>query len=137
MFDTLNKDDIDRLDKHREWLKGHFDDANAYSDVSAKLRLVQTILDNRWVNKDETWKLQSLGVAFGDALVQIVEELAWVAVDDEYGRDPGLRWLETSLSCFPLTAISKRIENGETVDVYEMVKGFHSMLRKAVSEEKD
>ncbi len=37
--------------------------------------------------------------------------------EDEHGRDPCLRYLETSLRVNPLTMISKRIERGEEVDV--------------------
>jgi len=90
-IEPLNEDDLERIAKHCEWVVAHFDDPEAYDTTSGKLRLVQTILDNGWIQKDETWKLQSLGIAFGDALVQEVSELLWVAVDDEFDRDPALR----------------------------------------------
>jgi hypothetical protein len=91
--EDLNDGDVERIQKHREWVAGHFEDPTAYESVSGKLRVIQTVLDNGWIEKHETWKLQSLGVAFGDALVQEVPELFWVAVDDEFGRAPALRWL--------------------------------------------
>lgn len=46
--------------------------------------------------------------------------LDWVTVDDEYGSDPALNWPGTSLYSYPLTTISKRIEQGEDVDVREL-----------------
>jgi len=110
-IEAFNRDDSDRIEALREWVVGHYDDAQAYDDVSGKLRLIQTILDNGWISKDETWKLQPLGVAFGDALEQEVAELSWVVVEDEFGRDPALRWLDTTRLTFPLTAISKRVED--------------------------
>ena len=69
----------------------------------------------------ETWKLQSLRVAFGDALEEYMK-LKWVVVEDEYGRDPALRDDNTSLKLYPLTMISKRVEEGEEVDAFGLFK---------------
>ncbi len=103
-----------------------------YQNLSSKLRLIQTILDNEWVSKEETFKLQALGICLGDALEQDVEELNWVAVEDEFGRDPALRWLNTSVLVFPRTAISKRVEDSVKVDIYEMFGGFQKAVQNAV-----
>jgi hypothetical protein len=51
-------------------------------------------------------------------------------VEDEYGRDPALRYKDTTLLVFPQTMISKRIEDGEGVDVRELFDG----LRERVEE---
>ena len=132
-IEAFNQEDTQRVDRLRDWVVGHFDDPAAYSTVDGKLRLIHTILDNGWIEKDETWKLQSLGIAFGDALEQDVEELAWVVVDDEFGRDPALRWLDTNTLTFPLTAISKRVEEGTEFNVVELFIGFKKAVREAVS----
>lgn len=134
-IETFNDEDAERIQKLRNWAIGHFDDPKAYETVAAKLRLIQTVLDNDWINKDETWKLQALGIAFGDALEQEVGELSWVVVDDEFGRDPALRWLDTTTLSFPLTAISKRVEEGVKVDVYSLFAGFQKAIRAAVAHE--
>jgi hypothetical protein len=134
IIEPLNEEDINRLQQHREWVVGHYDDPAAYESVAGKLRLIQTILDNGWIDTSETWKLQSLGVAFGDALVQEVPELFWVAVDDEFGRDPALRWMETQTLAFPLTAISKRIEDEVEVDVYDLFDGYQKAIGEALEE---
>jgi hypothetical protein len=104
-------------------MRGHYetDPEASFADWSAKLVLIETVLRSGWVRPDETWKLQSLGVAFGDALAQY-KTLDWVVVDDEYGRDPALRDGETSLKLFPLTMISKRVQEGETVDPIALFK---------------
>jgi hypothetical protein len=47
-------------------------------------------------------------------------EMEWVMVEDEYGRDPAVRMPNTSIILHPLTMISKRVERGERVDVFEM-----------------
>ena len=38
-------------------------------------------------------------------------------VEDEYGRDPALLISDDPVLVFPITMISKRVEDGETVDV--------------------
>lgn len=131
-IEPLDDADAERIAKHRAWVAGHFDDPAAYESVANKLKVIQTVLDSAWVEKHETWKLQSLGVAFGDALVQEVPELFWVAVNDEWGRDPALRWLNTTTLAFPLTAISKRVERNEKVDVQDLFLGFQRTIREAV-----
>jgi hypothetical protein len=51
-------------------------------------------------------KLQCLGVALGDALAEELQ-MEWVTVEDEYGKDPALRFPGTTVIAFPLTMISK------------------------------
>ena len=133
-IEPFDQDDLERIEKLRDWVVGHFDDPVGYETVSGKLRLIQAILDNAWITKDETWKLQSLGIAFGDALEQEVKELSWVVVEDEFGRDPALQWLDTNTLVFPLTAISKRVEDDIVVDTYQLFAGFQKAIHKAVTE---
>ena len=130
----LEGEDATRVEQLREWVVGHYGDPSAYRTLDGKLRLIQTILDKGWIEKEETWKLQALGIAFADALVQAVPELFWVLVDDETGRDPALRWLQTSTLVFPMTAISKRVEQGVDVDVSELLTGFQDAIRRAVQD---
>ena len=132
-IESFNEKDLERIESLREWVIGHYDDSATYRSVSGKLRLIQAILDNGWIAKDETWKLQSLGIAFGDALEQEVPELSWVVVDDEFGRDPALRWADTSTLSFPLTAISKRVEDDVPVDIYQLFGGFQKAIAEAIS----
>jgi hypothetical protein len=84
--------------------------------LEGKIELLETILGASWINPDETWKLQSLGVTFGDALAQKLA-LHWITVEDEHGNDPALHDPGTTIILFPLTSISKRIERGEPVNV--------------------
>jgi hypothetical protein len=118
-FQPLNPDDIADLEAKRTWVREHYDEAarHRYDTLDGKLRLLDAILQNKWIAPDETLKLQCLGVTFGDALAQRLG-LTWVAVEDDYGRDPALTLDGTSVRVFPLTSISKRIERGEEVEVY-------------------
>ena len=115
----------------RAWVLGHYerDPEASYSTVEAKLHLLDTILSNGWIEPTETVKLQALGVAFGDALVQELG-LSWVQVDDEYGCDAALVLEGTSVKVFPLTMISKRIEDGEVVDVRKLFAGACAMIKE-------
>jgi hypothetical protein len=55
-------------------------------------------------------------------------------VEDEYGRDPALRYKQTSLLLFPKTMISKRIEDGKAVNVTEMFEGLQETVREVLAE---
>lgn len=119
--DDLRADELANLQAKRAWVRGHFaeEEEEKYETLSGKLSVVSAILGNGWVQATETVKLQSLGVAFGDALEQRLG-LEWKAIVDEHGRDPCLVLPGTSVRLFPVTTISKRVERGETVDVYEL-----------------
>src|SRR5687768_15009459 len=108
-IEALSAEDAAHVEKQREWVRGHYEDhaRHHYDSIEGKLRLLDGILRSDWVEPTETWKLQSLGITFGDILVQRMG-LVWVAVEDETGRDPALQDPGTTTIVFPLTAISKR-----------------------------
>jgi hypothetical protein len=128
---ALQSEDEAELDRSREWVKGHFADnaEEKYAPLEGKLRVLDAILKNGWIAPTETWKLQSLGVALGDAMSQALM-LDWVIVDDEYGRSPALNWPGTTLYAFPQTMISKRVEAGEPVVVRELFDGICRQLQE-------
>ena len=84
--------------------------ANDDTDLDA----IQDLLDASALKADQTYELQCLGIVFGRRFVVALGGVDWVFVEDEYGRDPALRYLKTSLIFFPLTMISKRVEAGES-----------------------
>jgi hypothetical protein len=105
---AMSADDAAHIEKQRAWVREHYD-ANArhhYQTVDGKLRLLETIVHSGWIAPNETWKLQSLGITFGDALAQKMG-LMWVTVEDEYGIDPALHDQNTTIVVYPLTTISK------------------------------
>jgi hypothetical protein len=118
---AMSADDAVHVEKQRTWVREHYD-ANArhhYQTVDGKLRLLDAIVRSDWIAPNETWKLQSLGITFGDALAQKMG-LSWVTVEDEYGISPALHDQDTTIVVFPLTTISKRVERGDVVDVLEL-----------------
>jgi hypothetical protein len=123
--------DLANVETGRQWVRDHFTpEARArYDQISEKLRLLQTILDAGWIDAAETAKLQCLGIALGDALLQELG-MEWVMVEDEDGRDPAIRLPGTTVILFPLTMISKRVERGETVDVADLFAGVAKRARE-------
>ncbi len=117
----LRPDEAEQIERARNWLKGHFPRSadQRYEPPEGKLGLVDAILARGWIEPNETWQLQALGVGFGDALAQKLM-LQWVTMEDEYGCNPALHWPGTSIYAHPLTMISKRIERGDQVDVFEL-----------------
>lgn len=126
-----NDGDSARIEAQRTWVRDHYEPASRhqYDSLEGKLRLLDTILGAKWIKPSETFKLQCLGITLGDALVQELG-MRWVSVEDEYGRDPAVRLPGTSIVIFPLTMISKRVERGETVDIYAMFSNVCSRVRE-------
>ena len=118
-YEDLSDADVARLGAQRKWVLDHDDDHRLAESVEGKLRLLSVILRENWIAPEETVKLQSLGVVFGDALAQELS-LSWRMVEDDFGRDPALVVEGTTIQIFPLTMISKRIEDGERVDVADL-----------------
>jgi hypothetical protein len=136
-IEALAPADVEYVERQRTWVRDHYepDARHQYDTVEGKLQLLDTIIRSDWIEPSETWKLQSLGIALGDAIAQQTG-LCWVAVEDQHGRDPALRYQNTSLVVFPLTMISKRIERGETVDVHELFNGVCEAIARVKSQVK-
>ncbi len=83
------------------------------------LILLQRMLDDKVFSPSQTYELQSMGVVFGDALVSQLG-LRWVMITDEYGTDPTVVIPDTTANFNALTVISKRVEEGRTVDVSDL-----------------
>ena len=137
-IEDLEFDDLVRIEGQRTWVRDHFTVENRYKyqDAEEKLRLLDIILKEKWISPEETFKLQCLGITFGDILVQKLR-LKWVVVIDEIGnyeRTPSLKLEGTSIIVYPLTMISKRIESGEEIDVYKLLEFVKETVEKIKKE---
>jgi hypothetical protein len=118
-FSELSQQDRARLDQQRAIIAAAVKQrygVRALTRSIADLVPLQRLIDDKAFAKTQTYELQSLGVAFGDVLASGLP-LRWVMVTDEYGTDPTLRFKQTSLQVNALTMISKRVENGEAVNL--------------------
>jgi hypothetical protein len=102
--------------------------------TSADLSRLQRIIESGVVDRSATYTLQSLGIAFGKVFVNDNPGYDWWMVEDEYGRDPAIRYKKSTLLAYPRTMISKRIEDGERVDVQELYDGLRTRLRQLLDE---
>jgi hypothetical protein len=96
------------------------------------LRILQSLIDDRVLQKDQVYELQALGVVLGDVLAEQLD-LDWVIVEDQYGRTRALRFGTRDDLFFPVTMISKRYEKGIPVDVddlYHEVEGDVARLQR-------
>jgi hypothetical protein len=77
-----------------------------------------------------------MGIVLGDAFVQEMK-MEWVIVEDSSGRDPAVRMPGTTIIIYPMTMISKRVEKGEKVDVFDLFNGVADHIEKLQKELKN
>jgi hypothetical protein len=117
--------DLERLATQRAVVERYLgdDDSRAkYTQPAGKLGVLRALLTQKVFNSTQTYELQCMGIVLGDAFVQELG-MEWVTVEDEHGTDPAVRLPGTSVIIYPLTMISKRVERGETVDVFDLFNG--------------
>lgn len=95
---------------------------------------LQSVIDSGRLPVENTQELQSLGVVFGKVFVNETPNYDWWVIEDEYGKDACVRFKETSLLVFPQTMLSKRIEDGEVVNVSELFHGLRQYLERIKNE---
>ena len=122
---ALTEADQKRLHDQRavvERYLGDEDSKQKYKTAAGKLGTIRAILQGEVFKRGQTYELQCLGIILGDAFVQKMG-MEWIMVEDENGRDPAIQMPETTIILYPMTMISKRIERGEKVDVFELFNG--------------
>jgi hypothetical protein len=100
----------------------------------ADLTLIQRLLDTGTIERESTYTLQALGLAFGRAFVHENKAFDWWIVQDGGGRAPVLRYRDSNLLAFPKTMLSKRIRDGEALDVIELFDQLANRLGQLIAE---
>jgi|JRYD01.1.fsa_nt_gb hypothetical protein len=100
----------------------------------ADLSRLQMLLDSGVIDREATYTLQALGIAFGKVFVNDNPGYDWWMVEDEYGRDSAIRYERSSLLAYPRTMLSKRIEDGEKVDVLDLYDGLRTRLAQLIED---
>lgn len=135
----LSARDSERLEAQRSVVTSYVSDSSLekYRTAAGKLGTLRALLEAEVFEVDQTYELQCMGIVLGDALAQ-QHGFEWVLVEDDFGRDPALRFPQTTVLLFPLTMISKRIEQGEAFDVFDLFNGTAEIaLEKAADELKN
>ncbi|MAY35036.1 MAG: dihydrodipicolinate synthase [Spongiibacteraceae bacterium] len=83
------------------------------------LEVMQTLLDRGLIKRDETAKLQGMGLVLGE-LLRKEKGLFWTIYIDKLGRSRALEIPGKREFVFPVTMISRRYEAGVDVDVREV-----------------
>jgi|TARA_B110000263_G_scaffold164047_1_gene142867 hypothetical protein len=80
------------------------------------LKVLQNLVDRKAIGRDDVRGLQSLGIVFGDVLVNEYG-LSWVSYEDDVGTSKALRWKKTENYVFPVTLFSKRVQFKENINM--------------------
>lgn len=97
------------------------DEIDTFHNSDQTISLIQKMIDEKVFQAKDTHELQSLGIALGDYIQYKNNNFHWAVVRDEYGRDVCLQFRTFPITVFPMTMISKRIEDGESVNVSELM----------------
>ena len=133
---ALTDDDLERLEEQRAIVARYLDEdgLKKFETTPGKLGTLHALLDATVFSPQQTYELQSMGIVFGDVFVQDMG-FNWIMVSDEYGRDPAIQFRDTNVILFPLTMISKRIERGETVDVFDLYNDIAGFSQEKIDAE--
>jgi hypothetical protein len=129
---ALTDDDQKRLRDQRavvERYLGNEDSKQKYKTAAGKLGTIRAILQGDVFKRNQTYELQCLGIVLGDAFVQEMG-MEWIMVEDDEGRTPAVQVPKTSIILYPMTMISKRIERGEKIDVFELFNGVAAQVEE-------
>jgi hypothetical protein len=127
---SLTEADQKRLADQRAIIEKLLEDEDSkrnYKTAAGKLGTIRAVLQAGVFKREQTYELQCLGIVLGDAFVQELG-MEWIMVEDDYGRDPAVRMPNTSIILYPLTMVSKRVERGEQVDVFDLFNGIAAQV---------
>jgi hypothetical protein len=130
----LTSEDRDRLDQQRAVVERYLADDESrrkYETPAGKLGTLRALLNAKAFGPDQTYELQCMGIVLGDVFVQDMG-FRWIMVEDQYGLDPAIKYKETSIILYPLTMISKRVERGEQVDVFDLYNGIAAQVEDII-----
>lgn len=106
----------------------------ALDGTRADLARIQQVVESGFVAREATYTLQALGMAFGKVFVNENTGYDWWMVQDEYGRDPAIRYQQTTLLAFPRTMLSKRVEDGDPIDVSDLYDHLKERLSTLIND---
>jgi hypothetical protein len=128
----LSPEEVARLDEQRAVIQNVATQryqAAPLTRTTADLPVLQRLLDDRVFSKTQAYQLQCLGVVFGDILATELP-LWWMRATDKGESWPTLRYKETTIQINALTIISKRIENGDKVDLTDLLRATGEAAQK-------
>ncbi len=136
VYSELTEKDKERLEQSRKFvrdtIKLNFPQEHLKGDIT-DIDLLQKLVNKKVFSQKQTYKLQSLGVAFGDILCNELDA-KWIMVRDEYGYEPTVSIREINgykVTINALTVISKRVEENREVDLKSLYLFFKNYAKEA------
>ena len=120
----LSADDKARNDRQRRIVGNLVRENFGYVKLEGSksdLYYLQRIVDKKLVGRHDSYDLQALGVILGDIMDKNLP-VRWVVVEDKYGRSRALQFEETKSLYYPVTMISRRVQNNMEVNVRQLYK---------------
>lgn len=91
------------------------------------LDMLQRMADRKIIKRDETAKMQAMGVVLGKLLEKNLK-LEWMSYEDEVGYSRALCVPNTRHCLFPITMLSRRMEVGLDLDVKKIYDNAVSLI---------
>jgi hypothetical protein len=122
-YAPLDKEWSADLAEKREAIKDLAEDHSlAIKGDEGDLAVLQQIIDDKWIAKDDTAKFQALGVILGDILVKKLG-VSWSLFNDQNYTEPVLKADNADVHIAVMSLLLNRLERGDKVVVKEVYDG--------------
>lgn len=108
-----------QLNEARKLVAQHCENA-PLTGTPEDIELIQKIVDAGVLEPRDLYPMQCLGVAIGNILVSSIQGMQWIMIDDEFGRDPAIRFGKTTFIVYPLTMLTSRLPVGKPLVVRDL-----------------
>ncbi|SER01245.1 protein of unknown function [Myroides profundi] len=130
-------DDLVRLETESVKVLGiASEDLQAYHESGDAIKKLQEILNLREYAVNDYEYHQALGILFGACFQYRYSDFHWIVVHDQYGREMALQYQDYALQCFPITMITKRIEDEVDIDVIALIEEVVQHIEVAIESDK-
>ena len=101
---------------------------SGFSHSEDDLQALQRLLDDRVVTAPDVLGAQCIGVALGNVFVE-KSGMRWARVSNEFGDMISLKDEASGFTYYPLTMVSKRLEDGRSIDLVVLYEDLSATLR--------
>jgi hypothetical protein len=126
----LSPDDLTWLQRAEEHILGVLIakyGGTAFDRTGADLVSLQRLLEDRSIRAQDVLEAQCVGVVLGNVFVETTS-MRWKRVANEYGDMIALHDHTIHFTLYPLTMISKRLEDGRDIDLLALYEDLAKSL---------
>ncbi|MDM1395861.1 DUF3806 domain-containing protein [Myroides odoratimimus] len=130
-------DDVVRLETASAKILGiAAEDLQTYHESGDSITKLQEILNLREYAVNDYEYHQALGILFGACFQYQYSDFHWIVVHDQYGRELALQYQDYALQCFPISMITKRIEDEVDIDVIALMEDVVQHIETGIERDK-